>query len=56
MTVAELDEDLRIIDLDIYFDPMDMFRQMDEVSGEGGSSNETAEASKEACPFMSKSS
>ncbi|KAH6880400.1 hypothetical protein B0T10DRAFT_143909 [Thelonectria olida] len=56
MTVAELDEDLRIVDLDIYFDPMDMFRQMDEGTGEGGGSSEVAAAAQAACPFMSQSS
>ncbi|RSL79574.1 hypothetical protein CEP52_017505 [Fusarium oligoseptatum] len=30
LSVAELDHEFRIIDLDIYFDPMEMFRQMEK--------------------------
>lgn len=48
MAVAELDDQMRVTMLDIYFDPMDMFRQMDE----GNASEDEHAAAQAACPFL----
>lgn len=48
MTVVELDDKMRVTSLDIYFDPMDMFRQMDGTSD--GPAPLAAAAG--ACPFL----
>ncbi|CAH0050733.1 unnamed protein product [Clonostachys solani] len=48
MAVAELDDQMRVTMLDIYFDPMDMFRQMDE----GNATESEHAAAQAACPFL----
>ncbi|RTE68355.1 hypothetical protein BHE90_017267 [Fusarium euwallaceae] len=51
--VAELDDEFRIVDLDVYFDPMEMFSQMDKTNGEEPGPSEVVIAAQGACPFRS---
>lgn len=61
VTVAELDDQLRILSLDTYFDPIDMFRQM-ETEGPNNRKEELSEGNTDLkepvsgqesqCPFM----
>ncbi|KAK7398215.1 hypothetical protein QQX98_012418 [Neonectria punicea] len=61
VTVAELDDQLRILSLDTYFDPIEMFRQM-ETDGPRDHQRNTSEGNKDLrepasgqngqCPFM----
>lgn len=48
MAVANLDDQMRVTMLDIYFDPMDMFRQMDK----GNATQSEHAAAQTACPFL----
>ncbi|KAJ3040853.1 hypothetical protein HDV00_010313 [Rhizophlyctis rosea] len=57
MTTATLDDQFRITAVDVYFDPMDMFRQMDEAQKEldgeeGGGDIDTVATQLARCPFM----
>ncbi|KAJ3048277.1 hypothetical protein HK097_010708 [Rhizophlyctis rosea] len=60
MTTATLDDQLRLTSVDVYFDPMDMFRQMDEaradLAGDQQKAGDGVDAMAKqiaACPFLS---
>lgn len=52
MCVVEFDEGLNIVDVNVFFDPMDLFRQLDEAASEGTVARDVAVAAQGACPFM----